>query len=646
MHSEDTDQEPTVDSGWIDAEGVADPNTFEPIFNDEAEQPTCAETEGEKGKNVHHDIFHLVHGKKATDGKVSRHIDTHGFDVPVKFGHLFKQPVVRQWIHEGSVYREKDERIPSRFELFFDLLFVGIAHTLAETATSEATGFNILKFILEYFPTWSIWMDVRTFLNVSGTDDVKERIGLLAYMILLNGFSANAASLQIKNAASPQDLGIPKHGYHHKRGALEESTCEDTSCLAFYLGSGYWLVDGYENAIHAAIAFYLVLRLVRILLYLFYGWMLPNFRLSMWTNAAIRTIVSTIYIPIMFVWSAPLILILMFVGMVLEMLNSFMVLYTVRTLNYYTKKRTGRRLYIPALSLEHAMERTTQFVIVATGEMIVSSTFTASKKYGLTDKFGRSSLAICCSFFIIWLYYDADSSRTFQHALRRHAITSSMFSALHFPLTAALILLGSSLTQMINLRDESDGYLWFWSGSCAVYLLIVGIIGLLHRNLDKHNSTLLPRWCRLSLRFIVALIIFFLPLMRKNWDTIDFLGVNTALLFFLVSFETITKVGAVGRRYDQHGSALVHRAKRSSRARRDPKASEAMQSARAELEAMGATRPSRMANRLRLKRELSWHPYEGLTLAETGEEDVGMEGELGHLQVKELSAGQRWAYCT
>ena len=44
MHSEDTDQEPTVDSGWIDAEGVADPNTFEPIFNNEAEQPTSSET--------------------------------------------------------------------------------------------------------------------------------------------------------------------------------------------------------------------------------------------------------------------------------------------------------------------------------------------------------------------------------------------------------------------------------------------------------------------------------------------------------------------------------------------------------------------------------------------------------------------------
>ena len=78
-----------------------------------------------------------------------------------------------------------------------------------------------------------------------------------------------------------------------------------------------------------------------------------------------------------------------------------------------------------------------------------------------------------------------------------------------------------------------------------------------------------------------------------------------------------------------------------------------IQKARQRLEEMGAVyKPKRqddpfgVSNRLQLKRELSWHPYEGLTLAETGEEDVGMEGELGHLQMKELSAGQRWAYCT
>lgn len=49
---------------------------------------------------------------------------------------------------------------------------------------------------------------------------------------------------------------------------------------------------------------------------------------------------------------------------------------------------------------------------------------------------------------------------------------------------------------------------------------------------------------------------------------------------------------------------------------------------------------------LRLKRNLSWHPYDGLTLGEQGEEDVGMEGELGRLEMKELSEGQRWAFAT
>lgn len=651
-------QDPQVDSGWHESHVQFDPNSYERV---QAEHiPSDDVGEKHKGARVHHDVFHLVHGKKAADGKVSRHIHEHGFDVPVKIAHLFKRPVVRQWIHEGNVYREQDERIPSRFELFFDLMFVGIAHLVAENATSEATGFNVLKFVLEYFPTWSVWMDVRTFLNVSGTDDVKERVGLLAYMILLNGYSANAAALQITHAGTPEQLGLStdtghlmQHNARRLFTSLEGESCKEKECLEYYIGNGYWLENGYESAIHAAIAFYLVLRLVRILLYVYYGWALPNFRLSMWTNASIRAIVSVIYIPLLFVWSAPLIICLMFVGMALEMMNSFMVHYVVRVFNYLIRKRSGKPLFIPALSLEHAMERTIQFVIVATGEMIISSTYAASRHHGLTEKFGRSSLGICCAFFIIWLYYDADSSRTFQHAFRRHAITSALFSALHFPLTAALILLGASLTRLVELERESSGYLWFWSGSCATFLGIVGVLALLHRNLDRHSSTVLPRWSRILLRFVIALIVLFLPLMRDSWKTIDFLGVNTALLFLLVCFETITKLGAVGRRYDPYGSQLVHNAKPRSEAKNDPVMSNEIQKARQRLEEMGAVyKPKRQddpfgfSNRLQLKRELSWHPYEGLTLAETGEEDVGMEGELGHLQMKELSAGQRWAYCT
>lgn len=651
---------PPNQAGWKDV-NIADPN-----LTDQSGAPldapfsSSSAEERSTGDETFEDLFHKVHAHKKRKGP---HIQKHGFELPVKWSHLLKRPVVRQWIHEGNLYREKGERLPSRFELFFDLMFVGIAHVVAEGATEDASGFNVLKFVLEYFPTWAYWMDVCVFLNVSGTDDVKERLGLLACMVLLSGYSANASALGIVFGGTPDE--VAQHGGYpvdydptYANGQMKHCKGGNANCqgVGYYIGGGYWLENGYQEAIHSAIAFYLVLRLFRILLYVYYGWQLPNFRISMWMHAATRTLWSVVYLPIMFVWSAPLIVILMVVGMVLELFNSFIVLYLTRLFNHVMQKWHQSPLYIPALSLEHVMERTTQFVIVVTGEMIISSTFTASRgNYGLSVQFGQSVLGVCCAFMLIWLYYDADSSRTFQHALRRHALTSALYSVLHFPLTAALILAGSSLARMIEDPEDTldGGYLWFWSGSCCVALACIGTIGLLHRDLDVHGSNLLPRWTRIALRFVVALLVLFLPLMHEDWQTIDFLGVNLAMLFFLVAYETIAKVGAVGRQLDYNSSQLVRRAKASEKARTDPARAQDILEARKALYEMGAVRESSVEkaltspyHRLYLVQKLPWHPYEGLTLAETGEEDVGMEGELGHLEMKKLSSGQRWAYST
>ena len=257
---------------------------------------------------------------------------------------------------------------------------------------------------------------------------------------------------------------------------------------------------------------------------------------------------------------------------------------------------------------------------------------------------------------LIWLYYDADSSRTYQHALRRNALTSLLFTVVHFPLSAALILAGASISELIRSKEEEGGLLWYFSGSVGTVLLCITIVGILHRNLDKHRSTWLPRWVRLSTRLVVGILITLLPLMRQSWPTHEFLAVIAGILAVLVIFETISKLGAVGRRFDEKNAALVRRAKLTAFARKDPEEMRSMKEARAELRAMGVVRGPPLPNKenptvddeplrtLRLRRTLSWHPYEGLTLGETGEEDVGMEGELGHLEMKELSAGQRWAF--
>lgn len=45
---------------------------------------------------------------------------------PLSWRHLFKYPVVRQYLGGGVLAREVEERGVARSELFFDLVFVGM----------------------------------------------------------------------------------------------------------------------------------------------------------------------------------------------------------------------------------------------------------------------------------------------------------------------------------------------------------------------------------------------------------------------------------------------------------------------------------------------------------------------------------------
>lgn len=106
----------------------------------------------------------------------------------------------------------------------------------------------------------------------------------------------------------------------------------------------------------------------------------------------------------------------------------------------------------------------------------MNSTYTAtdSAGYGLTAQFGRAAIAVAIAFLLIWLYFDADSSRCFAHALRRHWSTSISFSNIHYPLCAALILMGASLTELINEKEVEVGYRWYFAGSISTATLCIG----------------------------------------------------------------------------------------------------------------------------------------------------------------------------
>lgn len=554
---------------------------------------------------------------------------------------MIKRPVIRQWLHGGHLYREKDERKPSQFELFFDLIFVAVVNGLGHATAEASSAVNAFKFVLSFWPCFSIWTDVRVFLNTSGTDDVVERLFLLGWMILLCGYCANISGVKIvyateellaamlggesglESGSDAGSAGESSHGGGHRRRALHLASAllrragggggsEEEAVLSQPVFGGYWFTEGYDTAIHAAIAFFLVAKCWRLGIYLYYGLALPKFRQALWLNALANTLIAAIYIPILFTSNPLLIVLLLVAGIIVELLRSYSVAVVMMCF-HGRKKRSGNHMFIPALSHEHSIERYVLFVILIIGESIISSTFVATEgTYGLNSEFGRAALGITISFFVTWLYYDADASRVFQHALRRNAFTSISFCHIHFPLTAALILMAASLSRLISENDVSQGYVWYFGASLACVMGCIGCIGLMHRNLDVYGSSLVPRWMRLVVRFIAAAAFAILPI-KGDWASLNLMGLYAAILAAVVAFETVGKVGAIGRRYDADKAAEF-------------------------------TRENSHSHKAQLDRRASWHPFDDLTGTERGEEDVGVESEIGHLEQKNLAKGERWAY--
>jgi hypothetical protein len=62
---------------------------------------------------------------------------------------LFKVPVVRQYFHKGILWRASGCKEVSSFELFVDLLYVGIIAINGDAAAEDPTGFALLKFVGE-----------------------------------------------------------------------------------------------------------------------------------------------------------------------------------------------------------------------------------------------------------------------------------------------------------------------------------------------------------------------------------------------------------------------------------------------------------------------------------------------------------------
>jgi len=437
---------------------------------------------------------------------------------PLGWRHLFKRPVIRQYIRAGTLWREREEREPSRFELFFDLIFVGIIHQLADGSTEVFSGSNVAKFIVLFFPSWTVWQDTRAFVNMSGTDDTFQRLYILFNMGLLLGYSANASAIEFPSSTAGSDdsdidkeLGLP--------------------------------------TLRAAVLFFLVARLVRLALTVVYALYLPKFRKAQLYSALGIFLQSAFYFPLIWVRSNPSIWTLMSLGIVCEIVQRYsagLIAQPHRWRNVNPLVMRANAECIPAYNIEHHIERQSQFVIVVLGEAVLNLTYQAfSPQTGLHREFARSVMGLMSAYFFCWLYFDQGVSVTFIHALRRHWFTAVSANYLHFPLCGGLIIWSASLKLLVQNATVETGVKWYLGGGLAVATFTLALLGWMHKNLDVVGSSCIPPDILLSMRVGAAVIFALLPLGEHLNSSLSILAIHTGVLATLVIFSTVGKVGAM-----------------------------------------------------------------------------------------------------
>lgn len=81
---------------------------------------------------------------------------------------FWKKPVVRQYFHKGLLWRASDLEEVQSFELFVDLLYVGIIDIIGENTAENPNGFGLLKFMITFTIGWKMWSDLTLVISWFG----------------------------------------------------------------------------------------------------------------------------------------------------------------------------------------------------------------------------------------------------------------------------------------------------------------------------------------------------------------------------------------------------------------------------------------------------------------------------------------------
>ncbi|KAI9863856.1 MAG: hypothetical protein M1813_003508 [Trichoglossum hirsutum] len=220
---------------------------------------------------------------------------------------LWRRPVVRQYFHRGLLWRASTPEEVASFELFLDLLYVGIIAINGDKASEDPTGLGLLRFCVTFIPGWKLWTDISIMTSWFDSDDVVQRVSVLFHMACLLAYTTN-------------------------------------------------IVGSFDHTYAQLISFYLASRLFGAVYFLWMGYLLPMVRSMMIHNALCIVAPSALWIASIHV-EEPRRLALVWVAIVLDLFGSTVGMFLIRYANRISEKFAARMEkvfeFYPAVNIEH-----------------------------------------------------------------------------------------------------------------------------------------------------------------------------------------------------------------------------------------------------------------------------------------------------
>ena len=445
----------------------------------------------------------LSHHSDHDDSSMKKHQDR-----TVEAIKFFKRPVIRQYFHKGLLWRSARSGEVGSFELFVDLLYVGIIGIIGDKALEDPNGRSLVEYCITFLIGWKIWADLTMTINWFEQDDIAARLSVLIYLTCLFGFTTNMAY-------------------------------------------------GFESTYTIMIAFYLAERLYAACWHIFTAYMVPNIKGCLLYHALMIFVSSAFWIGSIHVpWPRQLPLI--WVGICIDLFGWLFLIWMMRHIKQYSNSDFYHKYFdfMPAVNIEHRTERTNAFTSLVFGYSVLTTLYQNRAAMGVNAFFGKGILGLIQAFAFNWIYFEVDQMFLHVHAIRRHWLSSCLWITMQVPFIMGYILAAASLSKLVLAHDCSDadpetlgetyvsrsvaevssGVRWFYCGGLGVALICMSVISFCHIH-KRLEHTRLKKRPRLFIRVCVAIVVICLPTAGDRLSSLDLISITTALTMYVLMLD-------------------------------------------------------------------------------------------------------------